>query len=88
MKPTMRAAVEEQLNLIAQGKANFDAVLQHAIEIFKRKFKYFVENILGMDELFEVSFSPLAASGKPLSRCVFVLCCVWLDVLGSLLSKL
>lgn len=25
--------------------------------------------LLGMDELMEVSFSPLAATGKPLSRC-------------------
>lgn len=64
----MRQAVEQQLNLIAQGQANFHAVLQHGIDIFHRKFKYFVENIQGMDELFEVSFSPLAASGKPLSR--------------------
>ena len=68
VKPTMRAAIESQLNLIAQGKAEFQSVLQHALDIFKRKFKYFVENILGMDELFEVSFSPLAESGKPLSR--------------------
>lgn len=68
VKPTMRAAIESQLNLIAQGKADFHAVLQHALDIFKRKFKYFVENIHGMDELFEVSFSPLAESGKPLSR--------------------
>ena len=64
----MRAAVEEQLNLIAMGKADFEAVLSHAIDIFMKKFKYFVENIVGMDELFEVSFSPLAASGKALSR--------------------
>ncbi|MCL4135961.1 UNVERIFIED_CONTAM: hypothetical protein GTU68_032198 [Idotea baltica] len=67
--PTMRSAVEEQLNLIAQGKAQFESVLQHTLEIFLLKFQYFVKNILGMDELFEVSFSPLSAAGRPLSRC-------------------
>jgi DNA topoisomerase III len=70
VKPTMRAAIEEQLNLIAQGKANFEAVLQHTIDTFMAKFKYFVEHILSMDELFEVSFSPLASSGRPMSRFV------------------
>ncbi|XP_052821520.1 DNA topoisomerase 3-beta-1 isoform X2 [Octopus bimaculoides] len=67
--PTMRSAVEQQLNLIALGKACFNVVLEHALEIFRLKFKYFVNNISGMDELFEVSFSPLASSGKPMSRC-------------------
>ena len=66
--PTMRSAVEQQLNLIAHGKAEHQDVLQHGINIFHLKFKYFVQNIAGMDELFEVSFSPLAATGKPLSR--------------------
>ena len=66
--PTMRSAVEEQLNLIAHGQANYTAVLQHTVEIFKQKFLYFVKNIEGMDQLFEVSFSPLAASGKAHSR--------------------
>ena len=66
--PSMRSAVEQQLNLIAGGKADYQAVLSHGTDIFHRKFKYFVESINGMDELFEVSFSPLAASGKPLSR--------------------
>ena len=73
----MRAAVEEQLNLIAMGKADFEAVLSHAIDIFMKKFKYFVENIVGMDELFEVSFSPLASSGKALSRYTIALWYLW-----------
>jgi hypothetical protein len=64
----MRSAVEEQLNLIAHGKANFQAVLKHTVEIFRLKFQYFVKNIDGMDQLFEVSFSPLSASGKAHSR--------------------
>ncbi|MED6285268.1 DNA topoisomerase 3-beta-1 [Characodon lateralis] len=67
--PTIRSAVEKQLNLIAQGKANYQQVLQHGLEIFKRKFHYFVDSITSMDELMEVSFSPIAATGKPLSRC-------------------
>ncbi|KAF2364981.1 TOPRIM domain [Trinorchestia longiramus] len=67
--PTMRSAVEEQLNLIAAGKADFDSVLRHTLQIFAAKFQYFVSNIGGMDNLFEVSFSPLSDSGKPFSRC-------------------
>lgn len=43
--PTIRSAVEKQLNLIAQGKANFQQVLQHTLDIFKRKFHYFVDSI-------------------------------------------
>ena len=64
----MRAAIEQQLNLIAAGKAKYLSVTHHSLDIFLRKFRYFVENIVGMDELFEVTFSPLADSGKPLSR--------------------
>ena len=60
--------MEEQLNLIASGKADFSSVLAHTVEIFTRKFGYFVDQIRGMDELFEVSFSPLAKTGKPMSR--------------------
>lgn len=64
----MRSAVEEQLTLIALGKADFHSVLHHTLKIFMLKFHYFVQNITGMDELFEVSFSPLSESGKPMSR--------------------
>lgn len=45
--PTIRSAVEKQLTLIALGKANFDQVLQHTLDIFKRKFHYFVDSISG-----------------------------------------
>jgi DNA topoisomerase III len=67
--PTMRSAVEKQLNLIAQGVADYRAVTKHANEIFRLKFLYFVTNITNMDSLFEVSFSSLAESGKAHSRC-------------------
>ena len=67
--PTMRSAVEQQLNLIAHGRADFDSVLQHSLSIFSKKFVYFVQTITSMDELFEVSFTPLKDTGKPLSRC-------------------
>merc|ERR1719323_2882104 len=67
--PQMRSAVEEQLELIALGKANFKSVLKHTLEVFKLKFQYFVTTISGMDQLFEVSFSSLAESGRAFSRC-------------------
>ncbi|XP_055640990.1 DNA topoisomerase 3-beta [Toxorhynchites rutilus septentrionalis] len=67
--PTMRSAVEEQLNLIAHGSADFHSVLKHAVEIFRLKFLYFVQNISSMDILFEATFSSLCSSGKSLSRC-------------------
>lgn len=67
--PTMRSSVEENLNLIAHGKANFNAVLTHTIDIFCRKYTFFERCITNMDELFEVSFTKLADTGKALSRC-------------------
>ena len=65
---SMRSAVEQQLALIALGQANFHEVKQHSLDIFHLKFRYFVQHILAMDELFEVTFSSLAESGRPLSR--------------------
>lgn len=50
--PTIRSAVEKQLNLIAQGKADYRQVLGHTLDIFKRKFHYFVDSIAGKVCLF------------------------------------
>lgn len=49
--PTIRSAVEKQLNLIAQGKADYRQVLGHTLDIFKRKFHYFVDSISGKSRL-------------------------------------
>ncbi|VDD75726.1 unnamed protein product [Mesocestoides corti] len=67
--PHMRRAVEEELNHIASGQANFHDVLQFVLAIFATKYRFFVEHISSMDQLFEVSFSNLADCGKPLTRC-------------------
>ncbi|KAK0395748.1 hypothetical protein QR680_001411 [Steinernema hermaphroditum] len=67
--PTMRAELETQLNLIAAGKADFNEVKNHALDMFKQKFMYFVENVSAVDSLFEVSFTSLAETGKPYCRC-------------------
>nr|CAG4639781.1 EOG090X00WU [Daphnia pulex] len=67
--PTMRSAVEEQLNLIAKGRGNYDEILRHALEIFRLKFIYFVQHIEGMDHLFEDTFSTLSQTGRNFSRC-------------------
>lgn len=67
--PTMRSDVEKHLTLIAIGSSDFQSVLKHALEIFRMKFQYFVQNIANMDSLFEASFSPIADSGKAFSRC-------------------
>ncbi|KAK7576755.1 hypothetical protein V9T40_013041 [Parthenolecanium corni] len=69
VEPTTRSKMEEQLNLIARGEADFLKVLGEVIKLFKKKYQFFTKNIEDMDSLFEVSFTPLADSGKALSRC-------------------
>ncbi|CAO3611622.1 unnamed protein product [Cunninghamella echinulata] len=65
----MRSDMEQQLNLIASGKAGHKEVLSYFLRLFEQKFSYFVKHISSMDELFEATFSPLAATGRPLSKC-------------------
>ncbi|XP_065580177.1 DNA topoisomerase 3-beta-1-like isoform X2 [Artemia franciscana] len=67
--PTMRSAVEEQLTLIAKGKAEFEDVLKHNLELFRLKFLHFVKNISSMDQVSKDSFTSLSDMGKNFSRC-------------------
>uniref|UniRef100_A0A915CZ37 DNA topoisomerase n=1 Tax=Ditylenchus dipsaci TaxID=166011 RepID=A0A915CZ37_9BILA len=55
IQPTMRAEVETQLELIAKGKADYNSIKNHTLEI--------------VDALFQGSFTSLADSGKPFCRC-------------------
>ena len=55
--------MEQQIGLIAEGKAEKEAVVLHTLDQFAQKFRHFVTKIARMDALFEASFSPLASSG-------------------------
>lgn len=61
--------MERQICLVAEGKADHRAVVAHSLAQFQAKFAFFVAHIARMDALFEASFSPLAACGKPLGKC-------------------
>lgn len=66
----VRSHVEKQINLIAAGSAEKEAVVAHTLEQFRAKFMFFVAHITRMDTLFEASFSPLAASGEEVDGAV------------------
>ena len=53
--PNSRANVERILNQICSGERDYKLVLSETIAMYKAKFKFFIENINLMDELFSVS---------------------------------
>eukprot|EP00268_Persea_americana_P029534 TRINITY_DN28587_c0_g1_i3.p1 TRINITY_DN28587_c0_g1~~TRINITY_DN28587_c0_g1_i3.p1 ORF type:complete len:410 (-),score=46.73 TRINITY_DN28587_c0_g1_i3:210-1439(-) len=67
--PDIRSFIEQQITLIAKGQADHVHVVQHALQQFTQKYSYFVKQIENMDALFEAQFSPLADSGRLLSKC-------------------
>ena len=67
--PDVRSAIEQFCDLIAKGEADKRSVLEHSLANFIAKFKYFSANMAKMDALFEAHFSPLAQTGKLLSKC-------------------
>ncbi|XP_062164854.1 DNA topoisomerase 3-beta isoform X2 [Alnus glutinosa] len=67
--PDIRSFIEQQITLVANGQMNHFHVVQHVLQQFKQKFTYFIKQIENMDALFEAQFSPLADSGRALSKC-------------------
>lgn len=67
--PDVRATIERFCDMIAKGEAGKEEVVSHSLRNFHKKFLYFTEHVSAMDSLFEASFSPLAATGKFLSKC-------------------
>lgn len=54
--PTMRSDVEQQLNLIASGKASHKDVLDYFLKMFERKFEYFTKSVcVNCDFFFSVN---------------------------------
>ena len=68
-KASLRADMEKKISMIASGKIHFEDVLREELVTFRKRFKEFTEKIEKMDQLFEVTFSPLDSSGKPFSKC-------------------
>lgn len=67
--PETRASIEKSCDRIAKGMASKDQVLSQALTAFQMKFVHFRMYIGAMDALFEATFSPLAATGKNMSKC-------------------
>lgn len=67
--PDIRSAVETFCNMIAKGEVGKKEVVEHSLACFEAKFRHFSSNIDEMNSLFEASFSPLAVTGKFLSKC-------------------
>lgn len=57
------------LSIYLMCQADYGRVLQHTLDIFRAKFEFFRSHIEELDELFEASFSSVAETGRPLSRC-------------------
>lgn len=67
--PRVRSDIEGQCNKIAKGEASKDAVVAHALSVFRSKYEVFVKDIQKMNILFSTSFSKLEDVGKPFTRC-------------------
>ncbi|GMR36093.1 hypothetical protein PMAYCL1PPCAC_06288, partial [Pristionchus mayeri] len=67
--PTIRADLERQLDMIASGQADFMTVKNHAVDLFRRKFVYFNENMPRFDALFAATFRAVSMEERQSTVC-------------------
>ena len=67
---SVRSTIEKYIDHIAQGKASYEEVVPHSLEVFYNKFLYFQRKIGNMDALFEANFSTITTTApKFRSKC-------------------
>ncbi|CDW89802.1 dna topoisomerase 3-beta-1-like [Stylonychia lemnae] len=49
--PSIRQNIEKSCELIAKGKADFNKILSHVLNMFKKKFEFFRANIISMEKI-------------------------------------
>lgn len=59
--PQIRANIEKSCELLAQGKADFNQVVNHVLKIFKAKFEYFKLSIGTMERLINIMLNTTTA---------------------------
>lgn len=52
--PQVRSNIEKSCELVAQGKADFNQVVNHVLKIFKDKFNYFKLSVGTMERLLNI----------------------------------
>lgn len=73
VKPKFRTSIEDQLNMIAEGKADYGKVVGKFINNMQHKYLNFVKNIDAMDSVFQWSFTNFIPNKKQTSRCILIL---------------
>ncbi|ORM41358.1 DNA topoisomerase 3-beta [Babesia sp. Xinjiang] len=67
--PSVRGAIENYCNLIAEGKADCESVIRHVCRMFRLKFEHYVSKIDRINSFFETQFTSVENFGVPMSRC-------------------
>ena len=52
--PTIRSNIEKSCELISKGKADFSKVLNHVLNMFRKKFQFFKTSIGTMEKLLNI----------------------------------